>query len=61
MVVVEVVYNKNKENMEASNFKTISTEGFNNITNNTVNEPLNTSLRINEDGPIIIENNSNLA
>lgn len=46
--------------MEAKKFKNISSEEFNNIADNTVNEPLNTSLRINEDDSITMENNSNL-
>ena len=48
-------------NMEAKELKIITAEEFNNITDNTLHEPLNESLTINEDGSIILVNNSNLA
>ena len=46
--------------METKEMKIITTEEFNNITNNTLNEPLNESLIINEDGSITMENKPNL-
>ena len=50
-----------ENNMEAKELKIITAEDFNNITNDALNEPLNNSLTINEDGSITLINNTNLA